>query len=66
MCQYLVLVWFWFGLLCQYPLSAAVRIPCSQLGIAILAAVRRNFPDKGLSGKNAFLRITLALFAVLG
>ena len=45
MCQCLVLVWFWFGLLCQWPLSAAVRIPCSQLEIAILAAVSRNSPD---------------------
>ena len=60
MCQCLVLVWFWSGLLCQGPLSAAVQILCSQLGIAILAAVRRNSPDKGLSGEKAFLRITLA------
>ena len=51
MCQCLVLVLSWFSLLCQCPLSAAVRIPCSQLAIAILAAVRRNSQDKGLSGE---------------
>ena len=61
MCQFLVLVWLWFGLLCQCPLSVAVQIPCSQLWSAILAAVRRSSPDKGLSGENAVLRITLAM-----
>ena len=38
-----VLVWFVVSVPAS---SAAVRIPCSQLGIAILAAVRRNSPDK--------------------
>ena len=55
MSQGLVLVWFPFGLWSQCPLSALVPIPCSQLGISILADVRLNSLDKGLSGGNTFL-----------
>ena len=53
----LVLVWF----VVSVPVvSGAVRIPCSQLGIAILSAMHRNSPDNDLSGEFAILRITLA------
>ena len=70
MCQCWFWFWFGFGLVLVWcvvsvpVVSAAVRIPCSQLGIAILAilaAVRRNSPDKGPPGEFTILRITLAL-----
>ena len=63
MCQCWFWFWFWFWFVVPVPaVAAAVRILCSQLGIAILAAVRRDSPDKGLSGEFAILRITLAGF----